>query len=922
MRTPVGGLEDAFLIVNSLRYSSLKQDLMAHEIPSMRAFQNLAVDFSQPVSPRLASHALLHGLLRMKRQRQAADLAVSMMGSGIQLRSNTLRSIMRGPLRPASLGRSKPLSFTEFSSNPVPRSFADIAAMAQHPGTHLALEIFTVARKTHQNTRGMFGTLIAVCIINTEIILASLIFVFFVKEWQRGSVSVVHPHTSEADVASLAVIKPEPSMLKNLVRPIKRIFETRIMDAESIRTSLQALANLTYLLERDHLPFRIVTPLVNAVYQCPRVAAEVWIIDSDGKPKQVDAYTYFHDVLERLITKLPTKNPRLKYNMTSPLDLHACNSLLHYALRHRLSPMLAEAVLSYMTQYPSLQPDRATYNILLRAGTLIQDSELASAAIIAFRELSKDPIEPSINENVESTIKSLIYELRSVEFRILINPNAPAKIKRLLCAITTHLMHCISTGHPDIAAAYVTTLFPEILLSLSKDLPPSIRDEHLRKRRSLVARASRYGPDIFAVLINALLKCGNTTWAASVWALAKRAERYSWDGPAPWVLDVAAYTSRLSCLALDYHRLRHSDPEQAKVTLEAAWRCYRGVKYIGLRLGHILKKIGREHLIRNVGALPEMDARLANIALELFVVGRQPTPSKKEVQRVFDEAKELVANGEDVPGWSPQVQEIASDMVAAGLDVPPGLRHLFIGRWEEGARKRDLPQPQTQAIPYAYPEVPRAFSPLTVPVVSTPRDRLSQRFKYVVNSYHAGLKTDMFGPRTAHHKLFSTTKQDKASGSPTPTLVELLQTINERLGTLEEHLYDLQSDVVDMRITSENARRADYNSNLDILSKPMAYKPLLKYREGHGAQLARNRATSQDFGAHYEIQDPVSEQAEIGSTPPNFDCNVWGYNLQDIDALIVFYNDDFDIIAGDDLRRRIEKFCYFLEKGQFFERLQ
>ncbi|KAF8075868.1 hypothetical protein FPV67DRAFT_386889 [Lyophyllum atratum] len=749
LRTPVGGLEDAFLIVNSLRYSTLKHDPAAHLIPAVRDFHHVAVNFGHTVPPRLSSHALLHGLIRMGRKQQAADLAVSMMEAGIPLRIKTLETFMRTLVPPPPHVRRKSIPPLNFFTNP--RGLGDIVAMARHPNSRLALEIFSVAHKTHRsNARGMLGTLLAICLINTEIILASLIFAFVVKEWQLRSAVVARFDASESVGTAHVVNKrihephfqqerivPTHDMLVQIVQAIKKIFETKNADAESLGTALQALANLAVLLDHRQIPFAAITPLIRTLYHCPRVDQEVWIVDANGKEKQVCAYTYCHDVLERLITNLPLKlEPKTplprsrsmldRRPMLPPLDRHACNTLLHYSLRHLVSSTHADTILKHMVidRTPRVEPDTTTYNILLRSATLLQDSGIAEAALTA---LASDAAGKSADACQETTVARLIETLRTLD----LTKATKAETEKLLYSLTTQLMHYTSTGRPHIVAALIYDLFPELRLSLTASQYSPLEIKQRKKaRRGMVVRASRYGSHLFSVLLNALLKAGKPGMAKAVWGVAKRAERMSWDGLNPWVLGTHTYTSMLRCCALEYKMGCNARAVSRGVDVQGVrrkallvgWSHYRAMKEVGEEVRGVLVDSGREYRMERVGELPQIDALFVNAALDLFVLSRRPPgalPSEEEVRREFEEAKvRLAESGEVAGGWTPVLQEIGEDIVKAGFTIPPSLRHIFLGRWEEGARKREGP-PHLGPIPYAYPDGRPSFHPFIVPSIRT-----------------------------------------------------------------------------------------------------------------------------------------------------------------------------------------------------------
>ncbi|KAH9967766.1 hypothetical protein BGW80DRAFT_677567 [Lactifluus volemus] len=55
--------------------------------------------------------------------------------------------------------------------------------------------------------------------------------------------------------------------------------------------------------------------------------------------------------------------------------------------------------------------------------------------------------------------------------------------------------------------------------------------------------------------------------------------------------------------------------------------------------------------------------------------------------------------------------------------------------------------------------------------------------------------------------------------------------------------------------------------------------------------------------------DPVPA---IGALPPNFNYNISTYTHMTILWLIQFYNEDFQIVQGDPIHLRVEKFHSFL----------
>ena len=114
-----------------------------------------------------------------------------------------------------------------------------------------------------------------------------------------------------------------------------------------------------------------------------------------------EAYAYFHHcVLMRLARDPPpSTKPRRRLGRLDeaplsalpPLDLTAYNTLLHYALRHRLDLALANQLLCHMRKLPKpLEPDIVTFNILIRSGTLLRRFDIAEHTLVSLRRRAEN----------------------------------------------------------------------------------------------------------------------------------------------------------------------------------------------------------------------------------------------------------------------------------------------------------------------------------------------------------------------------------------------------------------------------------------------------------------------------------------------------------------------------------------------------
>ena len=93
-----GEIADAYYIVNSLQSSVHPDPKPIHKIPIVRSLPHrpfFPLDFGRPISPRLAAHSLLHGLLRVGLTIKAYKLAEEMMADGIKLRPKSLDATIR-----------------------------------------------------------------------------------------------------------------------------------------------------------------------------------------------------------------------------------------------------------------------------------------------------------------------------------------------------------------------------------------------------------------------------------------------------------------------------------------------------------------------------------------------------------------------------------------------------------------------------------------------------------------------------------------------------------------------------------------------------------------------------------------------------------------------------------------------------------
>ncbi|KAG6889021.1 hypothetical protein C0992_006717 [Termitomyces sp. T32_za158] len=782
LQNQISGWQIAVHIINSLNQPLLKED--PEKVASLPA-----ITFDQPISPRLPSHALVHGLIRQRRLKRAVTLTLAMMHSGMHVRARTLNAVMQSLKPPHD---PKPNVFKakmppHFRADP--QSLSDLAGMAGSASTRLALEIFAVARKTGQgNMQGLLSTLIAICLINTEIILASFVFAMLVKEFyhpppSREGDTTANTWNAEKYGPRSLVFLPQLYHFNDLIAPMKSYFRHVVtlhtasneFDQETFEANLQALTILANLLDLRQLHLPLMSPLLTLMYKTPRTSSEVWVQNEAGNVQRVIAFQYFHDVLLRLIEfppapRLLEKKKQSRRAFTPPLVLESCNTLLHYALRHCHSPTLGNKVLVHLTKDRKLTPDKTTHNILLRSGTLLRDNDLASLALKAVVN-SKAPKEKSGSQskhNLEvvpslramsqskSEVGRHIASVVKTIHTINLGPATPSRQKKLNHAIytlTTLIMHFCSTGHPHLVKPIIFALFP----ALDRD-PSTPLSTHMIKRRRDIRHAARLGALPFAVLLNSLVKARAFSEARLLYNFAVAAERRSWFTSAPWTLSIEVYTIMLELCAAECGHAKRLDSIPAAVAdrkptdvrvkaVRMALRLFKRMNQLPYYAHNTMRRYGHLQDVHKL-RFPKPDERYATALIRVLLIlsghvhpstiaapdiavrHRRHRPhvqmklSADAVAKMYKETQKKVTDDRRYlpSGWTRQLQFVARGIVNAGMDLPPALRHLFLGRYERAAnpahREKGLP---LRVLPWAYPSERRenAWHPWVVPSLRT-----------------------------------------------------------------------------------------------------------------------------------------------------------------------------------------------------------
>ncbi|KAH9978267.1 hypothetical protein BGW80DRAFT_1443371 [Lactifluus volemus] len=599
-----GAIWDGFHLWHSLHWSARqyhKSDSQSAPLPPFRSpiTSFVPIDFGQPVSTRLAGHSLLHCLLRAGETKAAAMLTEQMMSYGEELHPLSFNILLR-QLHPSAIPGS-PRPIYDRLRNLVPRPLGPEVLELQNvmpadPLTRFAVRLLSKAREHRwQRTTGMYESVLRACLIQGEILVASLLLALLLKDYQlrRACRRVAAEAESMGAPDTLAYVQskiPEaPSRGFNLLPCRKSYFlfhnvtdflkkHCARVDDPLFHEASQALANLAGALDARTIPYVDLAMLIRVLYSYPQCDHDVWITLPSGEQRSCNAYDYFHGVLFNLLRPVPDRHSPVHNPSQLPaLTLQSYNALLNYAMRFRHSLMLTDRVLHHMTncRKPPLAPNMTTYNILLRGSTLMRRNDIAESILRIIRQrIPSNQVDVSIpyfppafppatfqgrsqnNKTSEPDSRLNKKRLHSLHFHHLLEDVFNSELiipepKDLLepdnTLLTTYMAHLVATGRPDAVAILIIRLIPG-LATPSKSLT---HEELVSRWHTSVARAVALGPHFYAVALNALRKAGLYGLAERVWTLACAAEEKSLqcDSTTPWCLSVHSYTAMLQMYA-------------------------------------------------------------------------------------------------------------------------------------------------------------------------------------------------------------------------------------------------------------------------------------------------------------------------------------------------------------------------------------
>lgn len=745
-------LEDAFLIVNSIRYAALPESQKQHK--SWDAVKH--IHCPPGISPRLPAHALLHGLVRIGMSQQASTLATAMMNSGIRVHGKTLGRIVDELAKAATVknasSNASDARLRHHMENLLGTSeiLTLKPSMSSDPHTAFALELLHAARRSRsQRTGAMFNTLITLCLINGEIIVASLLLGILVKDWELRSQVLTRMSTPPAsetpEVApssekldktyryslSTKTLRPTPGMLKAIMTPIQeRLDRATPDDADTLefQEALQSLAILASFVNERQLPFPQLSSVIRALARCPMVENWIWITGREG-PVRVPAYHYFHDVLLRLIRSLPTRAPPKRtvslrhankiasiqfkpldpaHRMQPPLDSPSYNTLMHYALRNRFSPKLAQQVYEHMTvkrepPLPVKSPD--TFNIFLRSAALYRRRDITRELLQVLQQYAVADVWQRVVES-KPELSQLPRKLKHAGRSKFQLPPAPT-LEQILgdnYTLSTYLSSLISCGQPRLVIQLMQQLLP--VFALKRNALDTIRQQ---KWHESLARAIILGPHVLGTFLNAVVRNGVTKKSHLLFKLIIRAAEASHNSKLantikPWNVSVPIYTTMLQAYRTEFKRNRRKT----------------GTRILGylLRKTTALYEMVKANISQNTAGPDKLDARFYNTLLKTFVeyLPERRTSVAEASKHLASARREHAKNGAvDDRGYLPLMGEVFADMKAHGYPIPIGFQHLFIGK-ENSTFSGVDDLPEVERRPFAFSKSKKVGGPYTLPV--------------------------------------------------------------------------------------------------------------------------------------------------------------------------------------------------------------
>ncbi|GJJ07662.1 hypothetical protein Clacol_001867 [Clathrus columnatus] len=516
---------------------------------------------------RLVAHSLVHSLLRKGQVMDAAYEMKYIMSLGVTFHHRTLQKNISLLCSIPFSGTANQTVTSNFIVDSVypgdsESSFLLSALYSRlPPPTRLATSLLITGRRYRQKrTEEMFNRLIDACLLQGEIVIATLLFVLLVKDWQfrsvvRASGSRDEPLVCDTETQQrlshlgfpspsfgktialhrLKIPYPEPATLQRILSSIKDRMVFTNTPTEAHLDSIKSLALLASLVEEKSLPYGNISFLLRVIQDCPRGAVyHTMTIRHRGQLQSLPVYKYLHNVLSDICYGLPSQKPK-QADIVNPcmlpcLDLRSYNTLLHYVLRHRRSPAMANQIIEHLISHrkPPLKPDIVTYNILLRSASLLGRNDIAFIIL----ERLKQPLNSGISSVEIPKLTSLDKQPRrnipkQIATQTLTVPfrDHTTSITPDTYTLSSYVIHLVLTDQLDIMMKTLLELFPILILPANRWQGDS------SEFQLSLERAVSYGPYVLAAFLDGCQKAGKTGMMERLWFLAKEAEFDSWKQP-------------------------------------------------------------------------------------------------------------------------------------------------------------------------------------------------------------------------------------------------------------------------------------------------------------------------------------------------------------------------------------------------------
>ncbi|KAI0260486.1 hypothetical protein BC834DRAFT_941815 [Gloeopeniophorella convolvens] len=683
-----GAVWDGFHLWHSLQWSAHRYHHPGSTSDPRPSFQKpiaafVPVDFGRAVSTRLAGHSLLHSLLKAGEIKTAARLAEQMMAYGVELHPVSFSNLLH-QLHPSAeatiVDRLRNLT-QRLGGLRSSKVLTLSRVMPTDPMMRFAVQLLQGAREHRwQRTAGMYGSIIRVCLAQGEILVASLLLVLLLKDYQlrracervaneaerigaTDANAYVHWKVPEAPSRGFRLLPNRNTRL--VYQRVAGFLEEHCINVEDplFPEASQALANVASELRAQRIPHPNLATLIKVLYSYPQCKHNVWVTLPSGEPHFCNAYRYFNEVLSELLSSLPRYRPYDLNTSLPALNMDSYHALLNYSLRSCHSLTLADRLLHHMTQLrrPPLAPNMATYNILLRSCTLMRRNDLAEDVLRVIRQHVPDtqvdtyvpdfsgpavqrrktedrPHRPEPFKWHRRRFRKLLDDIQTQQLTVP-QPNGTLEPDNTL--LTSYMAHLVATGRPRAAAALIGRVIPELFAYPKL----TTSEERIAAWDASVLRGVKLGPYFFAAALNTLRKSGLTSIAERVWRLACAAEARSQEpgSTTSWSLSIHAYTAMLQLYAEEMRRwqkdgkihdrvvisgcsrtpVRRRDLKRAAIFLQKGMCVFRQLP-VSARTAQEFLTQSREDgsKLEHILAPPKADARFYNAALSL--VGRHP----------------------------------------------------------------------------------------------------------------------------------------------------------------------------------------------------------------------------------------------------------------------------------------------------------